>query len=90
MTSEKTAQLHCESLRQSTTANPPMKQDVLVLRSYLPNQPQLDPDEVACLVIQDAVEHNERIRTMRGQLAVSAALITYTIHAKTTHSSNAS
>jgi hypothetical protein len=42
-------------------ANPDLK-DVELLRSYFPDHPDCDPDELACVVIQEAIQRKMAAR----------------------------
>ena len=43
----------------------PAVPDVALLRTYYPDQQELDLDEMACLVIQEVLERNNRAREAR-------------------------
>ena len=76
MTTEKTA----VALRVLTAYNhrqQPDERDVLLLRAYCPTQPDLSPDEMACIVIQEMIENQKRQRTARvnGQTQTDGPVI---------------
>jgi hypothetical protein len=65
VTTEKTA----VAIRVLTAINnrqTPTDGDVLLLRAYCPDHRDLDPDELACLVIQEAMERRKKTRTATG------------------------
>ena len=69
MTTEKTA----VALRVLTAYNQrqqPDERDVLLLRAYCPQYPDMSPDEMACIVIQEMIERQKGKQTARvnGQL----------------------
>ena len=71
MTTEKTA----VALRVLTAINNrqyPEERDVLLLRAYCPDQRDLPPDELACIVIQEMYERQKREREESGQKAMTA------------------
>jgi len=71
MTTDKTA----VALRVLTAYNQrqhPNERDVLLLRAYCPTYPDMSPDEMACIVIQEMIERQKGKRTgVNGQQAPS-------------------
>jgi len=69
MTTEKTA----VALRVLTAYNHrqhPDERDVLLLRAYCPTYPEMSPDELACIVIQEMIDRQKERRTgVNGQQA---------------------
>ena len=66
MTTERTA-VALRVLNAINEKHRPAAPDVELLRTYYPDQQELDLDEMACIVIQQALEQNKRAREARKQ-----------------------
>jgi len=61
MTTEKTA-LALRVLTAYNQRQHPDERDVLLLRAYCPMYPDMSPDEIACLVIQEMIDRQKGTR----------------------------
>ena len=66
LTTEKTA-VALRVLAAINDKHRPAGPDVALLRTYYPDRQELDLDEMACIVIQQALEQNKRAREARKQ-----------------------
>ena len=64
LTTEKTA-VALRVLAAINDKHKPNESDVALLHTYYPDHQELDPDEMACIVIQEVLERKKRIREVR-------------------------
>jgi len=64
MTTEKTA-VALRVLAAYNRRQHPEERDVLLLRAFCPEYPDMSPDEMACIVIEEMIENQRRKQTAR-------------------------
>jgi len=72
MTTEKIA-VAIRVLKAMSARQCPEENDVELLRSYCPDRPTLDPDELASIVIQDFIESQRNVKIMQPVTVVSTS-----------------
>jgi len=65
MPTERTA-VAIRVLKAFSIREDPDEKDVDLLRSYCPDYPALDPDELARIVIRESIQSRRNVRTMRA------------------------